>query len=94
MMGGDGIGVLLLSTVGGYWVLERASSHKGRLRQAGQIIGGVIVAVSLIGVACRVWCLVSSTLSCKTQAAWRCPFVSPNKMRMPMSAPGSPGDGP
>jgi len=58
-MMGHGAGILLLSAIGGYWVLERASTHKGGLKQVGQLVGGVIIAVSLIGVACQVWCLAT-----------------------------------
>ncbi len=51
---GHGIGILLLSAIGGYWVLERADRHKGGLRKTGQVLGAVIIAVSLLGVACKV----------------------------------------
>lgn len=55
LMGGSA--GLLLSAVAGYWVLERADRHKGRLRTLGQALGGVILVVSLVGLACRVWCV-------------------------------------
>ena len=55
---GHGVGLLLLAAVGGYWVLERAATHKGGLKRAGQLVGSVIIAVSLIGVVCHVWYLV------------------------------------
>ena len=50
-----GTGVLLLAAVGGYWVLERAASHKGTLKRVGQLLGTVLIIVSLIGVICTVW---------------------------------------
>ena len=49
-----GVGVLLLTSVGGYWVLERSATHKGQLKQLGQVLGGLIIVVSLIGIACQV----------------------------------------
>ena len=52
---GYGVGVLLLSVVAGYWVLERAETHKGDLRRIGKTLGWVIIVASLIGIACRVW---------------------------------------
>ena len=52
-----GVGLLLIAAVGGYWVLERSVSHRGRLRQIGQLVGGLIIIVSLVGVGCRVWYL-------------------------------------
>ena len=54
-----GVGLLLLTAIGGYWVCERAETHKGRLKNVGQLLGSVIIIVSLIGVACQVWCLVT-----------------------------------
>ena len=69
----SGSGVLLLASIGGYWVLERASTHKGGLKRIGQILGGVIIAVSLIGVACRVWYLATGT-------GGFCPFMPKSDM--------------
>ena len=54
-----GVGLLLLAAVGGYWVVERAQTHKGALKKVGQLLGGVIMLVSLIGVICHVWCLAT-----------------------------------
>ena len=55
-----GVALLLLSMIGGYWVLERASAHKGQLKSIGQLVGAVVLIVSLVGIACKVWCLASS----------------------------------
>lgn len=52
-------GLLLLAAVGGYWVLERAEAHKGRLKQTGQLLGTIIIVVSLIGLVCHVWNLAT-----------------------------------
>ena len=76
-MVGHGSGLLLLTAVAGYWVLERAETHKGDLRRAGKLLGWLIIAVSLIGVACNVWCLAT----CKTaygpmsKKGGYCPFT-------------------
>ncbi len=53
-----GVGVLFLSAIGGYWVLERAATHKGSLRAVGQVIGGIIIIASLLGAICALWCPV------------------------------------
>ena len=50
-----GVWTLLLAAVAGYWVLERAETHKGDLRRVGKGLGWLIIIVSLVGVACTVW---------------------------------------
>jgi hypothetical protein len=70
-----GTGLLLLAAVGGYWVLERAASHKGNLKRVGQILGAVIIIVSLIGVACKVWCAATCPPGSMGKGGW-CPFTS------------------
>ena len=83
----SGVGMLLLAAVAGYWVLERADRHKGQLKRIGQVVGGIVIVVSLIGVTCRVFCLVTGkTAFCpldKAGKGWYCPFSS-------KSPPGSP----
>ena len=73
-----GIGMLLLTAVGGYWVLERASMHKtGDLKRVGKVLGWLIILVSVAGTVCNVWCLASWKMgSCSMPAkksGW-CPF--------------------
>ena len=66
---------LLLVAVAGYWVLERAESHKGRLRSIGRLLGGLIILVSLMGVACRVWCLATGRTGYGAGGkGWYCPM--------------------
>lgn len=65
-----GTGLLLLGAVAGYWVLERADSHKGQLKKAGQVVGWVVIVTSLLGVACRVYA-VATGQACP---AVYCPF--------------------
>ena len=56
-----GIGVLLLGAIGGYWVLERAATHKGQLKQVGQLVGGLVILLSLAGAALQIWNLASGS---------------------------------
>ena len=50
-----GSAMLLLTAIGGYWVLERAEGHKGSLKRIGKILGGSIILLSLLGIACQTW---------------------------------------
>jgi len=52
-------GLLLISAAAGYWVLERANREKGALKRVGQWLGAVIIVVSLVGVACRVYAVAT-----------------------------------
>ena len=74
-------GGLLLAAVGGYWVLERADTHKGELKRIGRFLGGLIIVVSLIGLACRVWFLATCQWSAMGKHGY-CPFT-------PQSSPSS-----
>lgn len=73
MIGSEG-GLLLLSTVAGYWVLERADTHKGELRRIGRVIGGAIIILSLFGLIFR--CLAFCQMRGKAGMGWSCPFTS------------------
>lgn len=84
-MVGYGVGVLLLSTVAGYWVLERAEGHKGSLRKVGRFLGWLIIVSSLIGVVCRVWCY--ATCDPGPMGKGWCPFKKPMTS---MEAPAKP----
>ena len=57
MMYGHGLVGLLLTAVAGYWVLERASTHKGQLQKVGFFVGSLILVISFLGVICNVWCM-------------------------------------
>ena len=75
------VGGLLLAAVGGYWVLERAETHKGDLKRVGQFLGALIIVASLVGVVCRVW----SAATCRPGSMgkrWYCPY-SPKSAPMP-----------
>lgn len=71
-----GTGPLLLSAVAGYWVLERAARQKGRLQQIGRILGTAIIVISLVGVACRIWCIASCSKTPGMTMGGFCPFTS------------------
>lgn len=74
-----GAGVLLLGMVAGYWVLERAAGHKGRLKQIGQAVGAIVLVASLLGLACKAWYVVSGG-SCPMGKKGFCsyPMARPN----------------
>ena len=66
-------GTLLLAAAAGYWVLERAQSQKKNLKRTGRIIGWLIIVVSLLGVACRVWSITMCQTTGACGAGW-CPM--------------------
>ena len=51
-----GMAALLLTTVAGYWVLERSQAHKGNLKKVGELLGVAIILLSLLGVIGAIWC--------------------------------------
>ena len=73
-----GTAELLLTAVAGYWVLERSATHaKGNLKRIGQVVGWFVIVTSIIGVACKVYGL----LTCK----WSCPMSSKTSAVPPRS---------
>ena len=76
----SGSGMLLLSAVGGYWVLERAESHKGSLRRIGRLLGGLIIGLSVLGLVCHAW----GNCSWKSNS-WSCPFSKGMRQSVPAS---------
>lgn len=81
-----GAGMLLLGAVAGYWVLERAETHKGDLRRVGKVLGWLIIVTSLIGLACRVYALATGKAYCpmafSPEKGWFCPY-SPKSPSLP-----------
>ena len=69
-----GIEGLLVTAIGGYWVLERSETHKGQLKSVGRLLGAGIIAASLVSVACHMWSLSPGGDSC--------PFTKGRKMGM------------
>ena len=88
----DGSGVLLVSSIGGYWVLERAATHKGALRRVGQWLGAIIIVTSLVGVACKVW---RASTMCPFGARKRsmCPYPQAATPKTPSLAPSTTFEG-
>ncbi len=75
-----GIEGLLVTAIGGYWVLERAAGQKGQVKRVGQLLGVGIILISLAGVACRAWGAAAGGFGyCpmpKAGKGWHCPFMS------------------
>lgn len=45
-----------ITAIGGYWVLERAESHKeGSLRRIGRVLGTIIILLSFIAIGTSGW---------------------------------------
>ena len=60
MMGSHGgVPVLLVTAAVGYWVLTLAAKEKEGTKKIGHLVGLVIIVVSLLGVACKLYCQVS-----------------------------------
>ena len=83
-----GIVGYLVTAVAGYWVLERASTQKNRLKRVGQFVGWFVIASSVLGVLCYGWCAAGGTWG-------SCPFSKQTgdshrfHRMMPPPAPGS-----
>lgn len=79
---GHGLAGLLLSTVAGYWVLERAETHKGGLRKVGRLLGAAIILLSALGLIC--W----ARGACAAKGAMKggfCPFSYQSSQPSPPS---------
>lgn len=55
MMGSHGVAALLVSAAVGYWVLTLAAKEKEGTKKIGHFVGLIIIVVSLLGVACKVY---------------------------------------
>ena len=75
-MMGSGSGLLLLGVISGYWMLERAETHKGELRRIGRILGAVLIVVSLLGAVFRGWTACHWMKHRRGMGGWSCPFMS------------------
>ena len=72
---------LLLGTVAGYWVLERAEAHKGDLKKLGRFLGWLIIIASLVGVVCRAWSMSAACPIGMMRKGGACPFGFKSAMR-------------
>ena len=80
-----GAGILLLAAIGGYWVLERAQGHRGNLKRIGQLVGGVVIIVSLLGVSCKVYGLATGKSYSKCSKRYYCPYAAKQAASTPAS---------
>ena len=69
-----GAGLFLVSTVAGYWVLERAETHKGSLKKLGRFLGWDIIIGGLCGAVRSITCW--SGMMGGSKRGW-CPIMSP-----------------
>lgn len=75
-----GVVGLLLSSAVGYWVFERASDRKGEVRRVGRLLGGAIIVLSLVGIACAAWHMSSGKMGYSLGGHWKakagmCPLM-------------------
>ena len=78
---------LLLSAVGGYWVLERSQAHKGNLKKIGQVLGTLVMIISFAGVVCKVWYAVacqSGLCPLGKGKSYMCPFSGKSMTTSPV----------
>lgn len=54
-MMGHGVSVSLITAAVGYWVLTLAAKEKEQLRKIGNVVGLLIIVVSLLGAACKIY---------------------------------------
>lgn len=79
-------GLLLLTAIGGYWVMERADTHKGQLKRVGTLLGTAIIILSLFGIVVRGWTVCRWTRA-HGGGGPACPFMP--KPAGPEAAPSS-----
>ena len=75
-----GVGVPLITSAVGYWVLTVSGKEKGTVKKIGQLLALVILAVSLVGVACKVVHFARARGLCSSGGM--CPFTG-----KPMGSP-------
>ena len=54
-----GVSGLLITVAVGYWVFTHAEKEKGQVRKLGQLLGLIIIGVSLVGVGCKIYLLAT-----------------------------------
>ena len=72
---------LLLGAVAGYWVLERAETHKGDLKKFGRFLGVLVILASLAGLVCRLWSMSAACPLGSMRKGAACPFGFKSTMR-------------
>ena len=78
-----GSGMLLITTVAGYLVLERAAKQKNGLRRVGQTVGWFVIFMSVLGILCEVTACVGMGMcgSHRSGGASMCPFSGKSEGR-------------
>ena len=66
-----GVSSLLITSAVGYWVLTIAQKEKGQMKKTGQMLGIIIVLVSLVGVGCKIYALATGCPTSKIA----CPYT-------------------
>ena len=68
------IGYLIASGVG-YWVLTQSQKEKNNIKKVGQLLGIAIIALSVVGAACKVYCLAQMCKTGNCAMGVSCPFT-------------------
>lgn len=68
-----GVAPLLISAAAGYWVLIQAAKEKAQLKKIGQLLGWVLIVVSIAGAACKIYYQISG---CVPGKGIFCPYGS------------------
>lgn len=69
-----GIGLLLISSALGYWVLTQSEKEKGKVKKLGSWLGLIIIVTSLAGVACKVYYCIAACQAGGMMSGKACPF--------------------
>lgn len=73
MMIGHGVSGLLITSAVGYWVLTTSEKEKGQVKKVGRLLALIIILVSVVGIACRVYAFAQRKGYCPPSMA--CPFT-------------------
>lgn len=68
---GHSVGILLVAAAAGYWVLTLANKEKGRIKNFGQLLGLLIIVVSVALTACKIYRMTN----CSPFMGKACPFT-------------------
>lgn len=76
-MMGHGVSGLLIAAAAGYWVLTQSAHQRENVKKLGQLLGIVIIAVSVAGAACKLYYITTGKsmggVFCPSGKA--CPFM-------------------
>ncbi len=69
------IAPLLIASAAGYWVLTLAGREKGRIKTLGNLIGLIIIVISLAGAGLKIYCCLSACASSGKMGMMNCPYT-------------------